>query len=77
MERKVIVTGGSIGIGLAITCKFLAAGYEIIVVDKDRIANEMVRESPEGDSIQIVDGDLSDHGSPTCQCELRPVVLSK
>ena len=61
--RKVIVTGGSDGIGLAIAKKFIAVGAEVVVTGRNMDKLEKAREEINPNRLHILQWDISEIAS--------------
>lgn len=62
--RSVVVTGGGRGIGAALTARLLACGWEVVILERDTKAMELV--NPSSDNVgrlRIVEGDATDRRS--------------
>ena len=57
MERSVLVTGGTGGLGAAVTTAFLDAGWRVVV---PWIAERELARVPERDGLELVKADLFD-----------------
>jgi 3-oxoacyl-[acyl-carrier protein] reductase len=75
IKRNVGVTGGSRGLGLAISRKLSAAGYGVIAVARkmsDQLSGAMQANGAGGGSLDFVACDLGDtQGIPKLACTLR------
>jgi meso-butanediol dehydrogenase/(S,S)-butanediol dehydrogenase/diacetyl reductase len=60
--RRVVVTGGSSGIGQATAARFVAEGSRVVILDKDPLRNEAVRAELPG-LAGVVDTDVADRAS--------------
>src|SRR5688572_76241 len=62
--RKVVVTGGANGIGMAIAREFLSEGATVLVADRDRPALDSLPgrlEDPDG--LELIETDLGEPGA--------------
>jgi NAD(P)-dependent dehydrogenase (short-subunit alcohol dehydrogenase family) len=60
--RRVVVTGGSSGIGQATAARFVAEGSRVVILDRDPRRNEAVRVEVPG-LAGVVDADVADRAS--------------
>lgn len=59
--KAVFITGGSKGLGKALTLKFLEEGAKVGVNGRDRVALDNLKRECESKDLKVYDGDISDY----------------